>query len=103
MTSTNLLPETQLTPEQAQIVVDGINDILVQLGRQPEDINGWWNHTRFAQLGDATLTQAWLRGDREAVRQLVVSLHQRSVDGARRALADPATAQMIREQVAKLH
>jgi len=92
----------ELKPEDARRVAAGINEILKALGRQPEDIDGWWNSTSFAELGNRTPTRAWLAGDYEAVRDLIESLQARSLAGAHQAMADPATHRMLRKQLAKL-
>jgi hypothetical protein len=101
-TISNLWPEVDLAPEDARRVAVGINEILKGLGRQPEDINGWWNSTPFPELGGKTPTQAWLSGDYDGVRRLVELLITRSVERTRQIAQDPEMMAFLREQLAKL-
>jgi hypothetical protein len=92
----------QLSPERQRLVAAGINAILKDLGRPPESIDGWWNQTTYAELDGRTPVQAWLSGHQDDVRRLVVSLGERSLAAAERAMADPAIAEQVRQQLARL-
>jgi hypothetical protein len=77
-----------LTPEEAQQVEAGINQMLEGMGRPPEPITGWWYSVQFPELGDTTIVEAWLHRDHGGVRHLVESLHARSRASAERVAQD---------------
>jgi hypothetical protein len=79
-----------------------LNAVTKGIGRQPEDVSGWWNTTPFPELGGETPTQAWLSGDHDGVRRLVEQLNARSVERTRQIEQDPTMMAFLREQLAKL-
>jgi len=101
-TSLFLPPEPDLTPEQAREVDVGINQMLEEMGHRPEPITGWWSSVRFPELGDVTIVEAWLHGDHEGVRRLVVLLHARSQASAERIARDPEFMAFLRDRMARL-
>ena len=97
-----LPPQTNLTPEQADQVANGINAILVELGGRPEAMTGWWDFVRFPELDNMTVVGAWAGGKHESVRRLLVSQHERSVEGARRIAQAPEMRTLVRKRLAEL-
>ena len=88
------------TADRWRLAAAQINDVLVSLGRKPEDISGWWDTVRFAELGDEAPLRAWLRGRRYEVCELVGSLQTRSVITALRIVQNPAMMALIEKRVA---
>ena len=101
-TSLDLPPGPSLTPEEAQQVETGINQMLESMGHRPEPITGWWNSVQFPELGGTTIVGAWLHGDHDGVRHLVESLHARSRASAERMAQDPAFMEFLRDRMARL-
>lgn len=62
----------------------------------------WWNHRTYAELGGLTPTQAWLRGDHEAVRELIDGWYRASERAAERCRNDPEFMEMLQERRAAI-
>ncbi|HUC15720.1 MAG TPA: hypothetical protein VMS00_14815 [Acidimicrobiales bacterium] len=95
-------PGPSLTPEEAQKVEAGVNQMLEGMGHRPEPITGWWSSVRFSELGDVTIVEAWLLGDHDGVRRLVELLHARSQASAERIARDPEFMAFLRDRMARL-
>ncbi len=95
-------PGPSLAPEDAQKVEAGVNQMLEDMGYRAEPITGWWSTTRFPELGDITIVEAWLQGDYDGVRRLVELLHARSQAVAERIARDPAFMEFLRDRMARL-
>ncbi len=72
-----------MTDDMQQRVAMGLNEMLKELGYPPSAISGWWNTVPLAELGGRTATQAWVQGDQDAVRDLIVNLREQSMKAAR--------------------
>lgn len=75
-----------------------INDLLRSIGESDGSATEWWNHRAYEELGGRTPTQAWLRGDHEAVQRLVASWYAATERSAERYRNDPAFMKMLQEK-----
>ena len=70
--------------------------------RQLEESNGseteWWNRRVYEELGGLTPTQAWLRGDHDAVESLVASWYAATERAAERRRNDPEFIEMLKRR-----
>jgi hypothetical protein len=92
----------ELTPEEFERLNAEINELLAELGHQREDIAGWWNFVVFPELGGRTIARAWLDGDHQKVRHLVVHLYEQSEESARRIAADPERTSDLRRRITEI-
>ena len=88
--------------EEANEAAGGITRLLVDLGHKPEPITGWWAFQGFEQLGGRTPARAWLDGMRDEVRQLIVSLYDRTSKGQESALQDNDFVDGLRARLVEL-
>ncbi len=88
--------------EESQRQAAALNHLLGQIGLVRDEQAAWWNFTTYGDLGGRTPTQAWLAGDTDAVRALVEKWYASTIDGQRRAAADPEMMAMLRRRLAEL-
>jgi hypothetical protein len=90
----------QAKPDQNELSrrAAAVNEILGRIGLSSGGYSEWWNLTAYDELGGLTPTQAWLRGEHEAVERLVLSWFDRSEEAAERARNDPAFLRMLNER-----
>ena len=99
-----LLPDPfgELSVDDQRRVSEGINQVLKELGRPEEVISGWWNMAAIPELGGLTPVHAWLSGQQEAVRQMVISMHNETLAAAERARTDPEIIELMQRRAAHL-
>lgn len=87
---------------EAEEAEEGINAALVELGRDAEQISpGWWVLQTFPELAGRTVPRAWLDGDRDDVRALIVSLYDRTHRARKADLQDAAFMDDLRQRLGK--
>ena len=87
---------------EAEEAEEGINALLVELDRDPEQISpGWWVLQTFPELAGRTVPRAWLDGDREDVRALIVALYERTHRAREADLQDAAFMDDLRRRLDK--
>jgi hypothetical protein len=62
----------------------------------------WWNYRAYNELGDLTPTQAWLRGDHEAVKKLIDDWYAATERSAIRFRNDPDFMDSLRRKSAAI-
>ena len=75
-----------------------INDLLRSIGDSDGSETEWWYHRTYEELGGLTPTQAWLRGDHEAVEPLVASWYAAAERAVGQYGNDPAFMEMLRQK-----
>jgi len=75
-----------------------INNLLRSIGESNGSETEWWNHRAYEKLGGLTPTQAWLRGDHEAVERLVASWYAATERVAERHRNDPEFMKMLKRR-----
>ena len=87
---------------EAEEAEGGINAVLVELGRDAEQISpGWWALQTFPELAGRTVPRAWLDGDREDVRALIVTLCDRTHRAREYDLQDAAFMDDVRRRLSR--
>ena len=83
---------------ESQRKAAAVNYLLGQIGLSNGRETEWWNHHRYAELGDRTPTQTWLAGDEDAVRALVDKWYAETQAAIDEHSRDPHFLSMIRQK-----
>jgi hypothetical protein len=79
-----------------------INHLLGEIGLSGSETTAWWNLVAQPELGNRTMTQAWLSGDYAAVRALVERWYEASKSAVDRATKSPEFLNMLRQKISEL-
>jgi hypothetical protein len=91
-------PDHREANRRAAAVNELLRDIELSSGAESD----WWNHRTYAELGGLTPTQAWLRDDHEAVRELIDGWYRASERTAERCRNDPEFMERLQERRAAI-
>jgi hypothetical protein len=88
---------------EAQRKATAIDDLLARIGVSDANATAWWNHHAYPELGGRTPTQAWLAGDRDAVRALVDQWYQDTENALAERRRNPEFMAMLRRKLDTLN
>ena len=77
-------------------------ELLSQIGLSNGAETEWWNYRAYAELGGLTPTEAWLRGDHEAVKKLIADWYDATERSAKRFRTDPEFMDSLRQKSAAI-
>jgi hypothetical protein len=79
-----------------------VNELLRQIGLSNGAETEWWNFRAYDELGGLTPTQAWLRGDHEAVEKLIADWYAATERSAEKFRNDPDFMDSLRQKSAAI-
>ena len=74
------------------------NELLTQISLSNGAETEWWNYLTYEKLGGLTPTQAWRRGDHQAVENLIAEWYDATERSAERFRTDPEFMDSLRQK-----
>jgi hypothetical protein len=79
-----------------------VTELLSRIGLSNGAETEWWNYRTYAELGGLTPTQAWRRGDHQAVEHLIADWYDATERSAERFRTDPEFMDSLRQKSAAI-
>jgi hypothetical protein len=90
--------EAREATRRAAAEIELLSQIRLSKGAETE----WWNNRTYDELGGLTPTQAWLRGDHEAIENLIADWYDATERSAERFRTDPEFMDSLRQKSAAI-
>jgi hypothetical protein len=78
------------------------NELLAQIASSGGSDTEWWNYRTYDELGGLTPSQAWLRGDHDAVAKVIAAWYDATERSAERFRNDPVFMDSLRQKSAAI-
>lgn len=88
--------------EETQRQTAALYHLLGEIGLTKPGEYRWFNASTHPELGGRTPTGAWLAGDHEGVKSLVLSWYEATTRARRRVVEDPEMMAFLRRRLAEL-
>jgi hypothetical protein len=91
---------SEAEPFEGDRRVAAVSELLHLIGMSTGSDTEWWNYQAYDELGGLTPTQAWLRGDHEAVERLIADWYAATERSAERFRDDSEFMDLLRQKSA---